>query len=357
MNKNNKKFGIKSSILQKKELNKKEKPVLLSKSQEKINFHNKNKNQFRNRSKLKQHNTFLYMNDENSNDNRNYSKCKDQLKAKPRTDPLPKVKNQNKSFSSINVEKKNNSYNQKSKNKNKIKKNIINHNTPKEQKFKTDINNKNFFRTKEKNIKINLINLFSKSYIANFDIKDNINFENIKYISLDNISSLFNSWQNCSVIYKAFEEELLNKNNFEIDTKTLQIKTKNHEAAKELYNQKFWILYTEYLIDKNYILNEEQFLSVINDAFSYMDGKDNDNNGYPCKLLINYFLEKIKKYSPNFQPDGSFDDRDETYISKLAKPASNLINKRKMGRISFNQKNYKIINDEKKKEDINDKNL
>ena len=221
--------------------------------------------------------------------------------------------------------------------------------TPNNKKFKTNINNKNFFTTKEKTIKINCIKIYKENCISDLSLKDKdtINFKNIKYITLDDISSLFGSWQYCSIIYKAFEEKLLKKNNFEIDKKTLEIKTKNHEAVKELYDQKFWILYIEYLIDKNYIMNEEQFLSVINEAFSYMDGKDkdNDNKGYPCKLLINYFLEKIKKYSPSFHPDGSFDDNDETYISKLTKPASNLINKRKTSNFDCIGKKYKISND------------
>ena len=341
----------------KKELNKPEKIILSSKSQEKKGVNYNNKNKIQKKSKLKQNNVFHCMNDENCNNNSNCSKDKDKLRTKSRTGLMPKSKKQNKSLSPINIEKINISNNKKSKSKDK-KNNIINHNnqtqtqTPKEPKFKTDINNKNFFRTKEKTIKINLIKIFNKHYISDFIPSDPTNFENIKYISLDNISSLFDSWQNCSIIYKAFEEQLLKKNNFEIDTKTLEIKTKNHEAAKELYNQKFWILYIEYLIDKNYILNEEQFLSVINEAFSYMDGNnnDNDNKGYPCKMLINYFLEKIKKYSPSFQPDGSFDDNDETYISKLAKPAKNLINKRKIGQFSLSGKNYKISNGQENEE-------
>ena len=83
-----------------------------------------------------------------------------------------------------------------------------------------------------------------------------------------------------------------------------------------------------------------------------MDGNDNnnDNKGYPCKILINYFLEKIKKYSPSFRHDGSFDDNDETYISKLAKPARNLINKRKIGQFSLSGKNYKISNGQENEE-------
>ena len=359
MDKSRQKIGIKSSILQKKDLKKTEKVVLSSKSQEKIDFYINNKNKFRNKHKLRQHNIFHYINNNNSNSN-NCSKDKYKTRTKSRSNPFPKSKKENKLFSSINTEKINNSNDHKRKNKIIIKKsNISNHNaqTPNVQKFKTDINNKNFFRTKEKTIKINLIKLFGNNYISEFIPKDTTNFENIKYIPLDDISSLFDSWQSCSIIYKTFEEKYLKKNNFEIDTKTLEIKTKSHEAVKELYNQKFWILYIEYLIDKNYILTEEQFLSVINEAFSYMEGNDkdiyNDNKGYPCKMLINYFLEKIKKYSPSFQPDGSFDDNDETYINKLSKPASNLINKRKMRNFGCIRKRYKINSDE---ENINDKN-
>ena len=344
---------IKSLILNKTKnnLNKIGKSGQSSKSLEKKELNANNKNKYQNKPKLRQHNII-------QNINKNKEEVK--IRAKSKSDPIP-----NKILSTINTEIINSNFiNPKKtlKNNENNEKKKIKYFSTKEQKFQTDINNNHFFQTYEKTLKINLKKLSKKTGISEFLLKDTTNFENLKYISLDNVSSLFKAWQNSSIIYKAFVEKLLKKKNFEIDEKTLQIKTKNHEANAELNNQKFWILYSEYLIDKNYILNEEKFLSVMNEAFSHMDGTERDNNGYPCNQLKIYFLEKIKKYSPSYFPDGSFDDNDDTYINKLNKAAINLINKRKIGNINFMGKKMKISNGGKNEENnlkdgiINDKN-
>ena len=174
------------------------------------------------------------------------------------------------------------------------------------------------FRTYLKTIKIDLYRLPKSD-----------DFVNLKYVEMNNISSIFNAYQSCSSIYKAFENKLLEKNHFEINTKTLKLITKSSEASNVLKKQKFWILYIEYLIDKNMILNEEKFISLINYAFSYMEEDEVNPDGYPCHLLKKYYLEKIKKWSPCFLPNGDFDDNDDTYINKLDKAVVYLINSSK----------------------------
>ena len=151
------------------------------------------------------------------------------------------------------------------------------------------------------------------------------------------------------MIYKIFEEKIMKKNDFEINKKTLEIITKNSEACKQLNDQKFWILYIEYLINNNLLTNESQFLTVINEAFSYMT--------YNCTQLRVYYLQKIKKYAPVILPDGTFDDCDETYINKLNQATVNFI-KRQKGVNSSNvklksankRKNCKLENDKEYKE-------
>ena len=218
----------------------------------------------------------------------------------------------------------------------------------------TDTINKNISTTRENTIKINLKKISKKNLLASKYQKNNIPYvENLKYISLRNVSSLHNALQNYSLIYKVFEEKFLRKNNFEFDTKTFIIKTKNHENASQLNNQKFWILYIEYLIYKNLILNGEQFLSVINEAFSYMDGEDEEQNEDRFNELKNYFLEKIKIYAPCYLKDGSLDNNNETYINKLNNRAIYLIKKFNRKISNCMNKKYKICNE---KNNFNDEN-
>ena len=276
-----------------------------------INDINKN-NKYQNKTKLRQNINIqnLYYNN-NNNDNKSRGNSK--------SDPYPTL---HKIFSSINAETTSYPNISKPKNKLKYKNNFVKQSKNFVNNFKSDINNKNFFKTNENIIKLNFKKISKKTGMPELLLKDTTNFENLKYIPLNDISSLFNAWQNSSVIYRAFEEKILKKNDFEIDKKTLGIKTKNAQASKELNNQRFWILYIEYLIEKNLLLNEKQFLSVISEAFSYMNEKEK----YPFQQLKKYYLEKIKKYSPSYLPNGDFDDNDETYINKLDKSIISYIN-------------------------------
>ena len=220
--------------------------------------------------------------------------------------------------------------------------------------FKSDIKNPNFFNLKKEKETIlakTELKKISNKYDKKLDTISIPNFENLKYVSLEDTNALFTAWQNCSMIYKIFEEKIMKKNDFEINKNTLELITKNSEACKQLNDQKFWILYIEYLINNNLLISEKQFLTVINEAFSYMT--------YNCTQLRVYYLQKIKKYAPVFLPDGTFDDSDEAYINKLNQETVNFI-KRQKGVNSSNVKlksankgkNCKLENDSEYKEII-----
>jgi len=220
--------------------------------------------------------------------------------------------------------------------------------------FKSDIKNPNFFNLKKEKETIlakTELKKISNKYDKKLDTISIPNFENLKYVSLEDTNALFTAWQNCSMIYKIFEEKIMKINDFEINKNTLELITKNSEACKQLNDQKFWILYIEYLINNNLLISEKQFLTVINEAFSYMT--------YNCTQLRVYYLQKIKKYAPVFLPDGTIDDSDEAYINKLNQATINFI-KRQKGVNSSNVKlksankgkNCKLENDNEYKEII-----
>ena len=300
---------------------------------------NHNKNILKNMPKLRQNNILQNINRKNNN-----------LRSKSKSDPNKNPIHLDTDLSREKANKRNHSNlcNQNNMLKNgRYMKSISNE---KENKFRAESNSNKLFKTNEKTIKINLKKISKKTIDKSNPLNANANYENLKYIQLNDISSLFNAWQNSFKIYKAFEDKLLNKNNFEIKENTLEIITKNTDSSKQLNDQKFWILYIEYLINNNLLLKEEQFIALINEAFSYMEGQK-------FSLLKTYYIQKIKKYSPVSQSNGTSYDNDEIYINKLNKSVINLIKSQKQqnGLNSFTiLKNRRISYSEKKeKEELN----
>ena len=259
----------------------------------------------------------------NAHNKNNYSQTniKEYIKKKPTKityDELNKKSDKrNKSIPCINntnpALKDNDSLDEKIKNKNKIK---------------SDIKNANFCEPLNNNMELNMRAPKLYTNTDNNKIGENIiKSDNMNYIPLYNVSQLYENWKKLSITFDVFEGEVLKKDDFEIIPKTLEIKTKNAESCGKLKDQEFWILYIEYLINKSLLVNESQFISVINEAFSYIESN--------CTLLRIYYLLKIKKYSPCFLPDGSLDYRDEVYFNKLNKSTANLI-KRQKGILSSN---------------------
>ena len=188
---------------------------------------------------------------------------------------------------------------------------------------------KNFvFKTKPKRIKLNMItdinyikHKFPRS-CEKLNIKNKIfknieitnkkyvikKIDNLKIIPLKGIDYLYSAWKSSNLIDENFENKILNKNNFEINYDTLEIKTNNKKEEDELKDEKFWILYIEYLIKNNKINNDKQFLNVINKAFSELE--------YNFKLLMIYYLDKIKKFHP-IKRDAKLIYNDNAYIDLL----------------------------------------
>ena len=173
--------------------------------------------------------------------------------------------------------------------------------------------------------------------------KSNILFiddiDNLEFLPLKNINYIFSAWKSTKLIEENFEKKILNKNDFEINYDTFDIKTKNSKACQELNDEKFWILYSEYLIKNNKIKNDKDFLKIINNAFSYLDCN--------CKLLIYYYFDKIKIFHPIIK-DGKIEVKDEVYIDLLDNPVKSRIkyireNLKSDVKINTNRKQYKNI--------------
>ena len=321
-------FQIKSTIEKKVEKSKQ-----IKKSKEKpLQFNNKNNRL--NKQRVKQNNK-----QQNNNCNNNLN-INARIYSRNKSKSRPINRKCNKKESSKNNEKseilnKNIIRNNDFKNEN----NIFQQSHSFEKEIKSDFNNNNFVEQNQNIIKIDLKKIPKNSNINEEPIKITTNLDNLKHITFKEISSVFTGWQEIALFYKRLEENIFNKNNFEINEKTLEIKTKNTESCQKLKDPKFWIIYVEYLINNNLFITGSQFLSVINEAFSYMES-DSDS----AHLRI-YYLQKIKKLAPCFLPDGSFDDTDDVYLNKLNKSTVNFIKSQK----EFISSNIKLKSANKKK--------
>ena len=160
--------------------------------------------------------------------------------------------------------------------------------------------------------------------LYNMKITNNIfvikSIDDLKVIPLKDIRYIFSAWKNSNLIFEKFEKKILNKNDFEIFYETFEIKTKNKKAENELKDEKFLILFIEYMIKNSKIKNGDDFLLCINNAFSYLE--------FDCRLLLIYYLDKIKKFKPILK-NGIVEDKDEPYIDMLCTPAKNRIKQEK----------------------------
>ena len=141
--------------------------------------------------------------------------------------------------------------------------------------------------------------------------------EDLKRFPLKNIQYIFSAWKSSNLINEVFEKKIINNSDFEINFENFEIKTKSEKASEELKDEKFWILFLEYLIKNNKIKTGNDFLKAINNAFSYLN--------FDCKLLTVYFLEKIKIFHP-IAVGGGTEDKDGPYIELLDTPVKNRIN-------------------------------
>jgi len=146
------------------------------------------------------------------------------------------------------------------------------------------------------------------------------NIDDLEVLPLKDIRYIFSAWKSSNLIFENFEKKILNENDFKINYESFEIKTKNEKAENELKDEKFWILFHEYLIKNNKIKNGDDFLKSINNAFSYLD--------FNFGLLLIYYLEKIKKFKP-ILINGKVEDKDEPYIDMLCPSVKNRIKKEK----------------------------
>ena len=143
------------------------------------------------------------------------------------------------------------------------------------------------------------------------------NIDDLEVIPLKNMNYIYSAWKSSNIIFENFEKNILDKKNFEIDYETFDIKTKNEKACNELKNEKFWILYIEYLKRNSKIKEAKDFLKIINLAFTYME--------FDSQLLLVYYLDKIKKYNP-IMDNGKIEEKDGPYINLLDSRVKNRIN-------------------------------
>jgi hypothetical protein len=156
--------------------------------------------------------------------------------------------------------------------------------------------------------------------INNIKITNNIieikDLDDLKILPLKNINYIYSAWKSSNLIFENFEKKILNKKDFEIDYEKFDIKTKNEKACNEIKDEKFWILFSDYLIKNNKIKNTKDFLKLINNAFSNLD--------FNYKLLLYYYFDKIKKFNP-IKKDGITENRDGPYIELLNKEVKSRI--------------------------------
>ena len=191
-------------------------------------------------------------------------------------------------------------------------------------------------------------NYYSNNY-NNFKIENNVikikNIDDLRILPLNNIDYIHSAWKSSKIAQKNFEDKILDTKNFKINFETFDIMTKSEEADNELKDEQFWILYSDYLLKNNKIKNAQNFLKVINKAFSYME-----QFCLEYKLLIYYYFDKIKKINPIIK-NGKIEEKDEPYIDLLENSVKNKI---KIAREKFisdvkittsNQKYKKNINE------------
>ena len=167
-------------------------------------------------------------------------------------------------------------------------------------------NSKSLDKKKEINNKITNNNIRITNNIIKIKIIDDM-----KVLPLKNVDYIYTAWKESKLFLENFEKKILNRSDFEINYKTYEIITKNEKACSESKDEKFWILYSDYLIKYNKIKNYKDFLKVMNLAFSNLD--------FDCKLLIYYYLDKIKKFNPIISNE-IIEEKDEPYIDLLDDP-------------------------------------
>ena len=141
---------------------------------------------------------------------------------------------------------------------------------------------------------------------------NNNNYKNKQIIDklYDNIIYINNNF------YKFLNNILTNKN-FKIQNDN-SLKSKNEYGSYLLKNEKFWIIYIEYLFKYNKIKNIQNFLFIINFAFKFMT-IEFDN-------LKNYYLNKCKNMFPIKNKNNKKSKKNLDYINLLNENTKTILN-------------------------------
>lgn len=145
----------------------------------------------------------------------------------------------------------------------------------------------------------------------NFQIENNViqikNIDDLEALPLINIDYIYSAWKASKLVWENIEKKISNKKDFKVNFETLDITSQNGKAEIEFADEQFWILYIDYLIKNNKVKTAENFLKIINKAFSNCDDYNN---------LIYYYFDKIKIFNPIIK-NGKIEEKDEAYIDLL----------------------------------------
>lgn len=150
------------------------------------------------------------------------------------------------------------------------------------------------------------------------EIEKTLGIENIKYFNLDdNIESMFWAMNNYRRIFDSFEEVIKNREQFKYNPITHDIKCKNQEGLKKLQDQKFWILFIQFLVHRNKLHDSELLIKIVNRAFNFLT----DNYA----MLLTVYIEKMIILGPIFDEKNRLLLYDNLYYSLLDDNALNVI--------------------------------
>ena len=160
---------------------------------------------------------------------------------------------------------------------------------------------KNKYNKKNNNDKNNNNKLNNKNNFKNKQIIDKL-YDNIIYINNN--------------FYKFLNNILTNKN-FKIHNDNSLI-SKNEYGSSLLKNEKFWIIYIEFLFNTNKIKNIQNFLFIVNFAFKFMT--------FEYEKLKNYFLNKCKNMFPLKNKNNKILKNNLDYINLLNENTKTILN-------------------------------
>ena len=138
--------------------------------------------------------------------------------------------------------------------------------------------------------------------------KKNKNNNNNNYKNKQIIDKLYDNIIYINNNFYKFLNNILTNKNFKIQNDN-SLKSKNEYGSYLLKNEKFWIIYIEYLFKYNKIKNIQNFLFIMNFAFKFMT--------FEFDNLKNYYLNKCKNMFPIKNKNNKKKKKNLDYINLL----------------------------------------